>query len=221
MDAQRHFQPHDLLWAVDAVSFTSQDTFPDWSSSEWLSSAPAVVRREKVVDRDYLPVGLRGVTREQRHKAYLRWQGVARWVTPEMLSQAAVLEHARSLVRFAAIDTLLTIAPRLDALHLAWGPTGSVGFTLASGIVVLRAASDLDLLVRAPDMLDSHTIKALCAMESHASCRLDIQIDTGHGAFSVAEWARGERRVLLKTDTGPLLTHAPWSVGAAQGGSPA
>ncbi len=220
MDAEHLFKPHDLLWAVDASSFTSEEALPAWSSSEWLRYAPAVIRRERVADPDCLPVGLRGVTRDQRHKAYLRRDCVARWVSPEMLSQAVALDHTRSLARFAAIDTLIDIAPMLDALPLAWGPTGSVGFTLASGIVVLGPDSDLDLLVRAPRALDAGTINVLCAMETHASCRLDIQIDTGHGAFSFAEWVQGRRSVLLKTDAGPLLTHAPWSVGAGAIGRP-
>lgn len=211
MDAQPSFRPHDLLWAVDASAFASEEALPDWSSGEWVRIAPVVIRREKVADAGYLPVGLRGATREQRHKTYLRRDRVERWATPEMLSRAAALLRARCLARFAAIDTLIDIAPLLDAMHLAWGPTGGVGFTLASGIVVLHPGSDLDLVVRAPEVLDADTVKALCDIERHASCRLDIQIDTGHGAFSIAEWARGKQRVLLKTDAGPVLTHAPWS----------
>jgi len=213
MHPKRFFNPHDLLWGRDATSLTSEEDLPDWASSDWLRSAPTVVRREKVTDLDYIPVGLRGATREQRHMTYLRRDRVVRWVTPEMLSQAAILDNALRFGQFAAIDTLLKIARRLDALNLAWGPTGSVGFTLASGILAMRPSSDLDLVVRAPEMLDACTVKALCAMDSLASCRLDIQIDTGHGAFSIAEWAQGKRRVLLKTDSGPLLTRAPWCDG--------
>ncbi len=206
----RPFNPHDLLWAVDAASFSCTGDLPDWASSAWLAKVPAVVRREKIAALDCIPVGLRGTAREQRHGAYLRRDRMARRVTPEMLAQTGILDGARRFGRFDAIDTLLRIAPRLDALNLAWGPTGSVGFALASGISVIRSTSDLDLVVRAPVMPDAGTIKALRALDSHASCRLDIQIDTGRGAFSVAEWFQGKRRILLKTDSGPLLTDSPW-----------
>jgi len=209
-DTGCRFNAHDLLWVADPASYSSESDMPAWATGAWLSKAPAVVRRDKRTDPDCIPVGMRGATREQRHKAHLRRGSVARWATPEMLTQAAVLDDARRLAQFAAIDALLKIAPVLDALQLAWGPTGSVGFTLASGIVVLRPTSDLDLVIRAPQALERGMIDALCAMHAHAHCRLDMQIDTGHGAFSLAEWAQGRRQVLLKTDSGPVLTDTPW-----------
>ncbi|MBO4790273.1 MAG: hypothetical protein J5492_04590 [Oxalobacter sp.] len=50
-------------------------------------------------------------------------------------------------------------------------------------------------------------------------CRADIQVETPLGAFSLKEWLREETgRVLLKTNTGPVLTAAPWGeVGVSDG----
>ncbi|KAB8058278.1 malonate decarboxylase holo-ACP synthase, partial [Janthinobacterium sp. FT14W] len=113
----------------------------------------------------------------------------------------------------AALDALRQVAPLLDATGWAWGPTGGVGFALASGLPVLRADSDLDLVLRIaapPDGAQADALRAIAATVT--ACRLDMQIDTGHGGFAYAEWAAGRGRVLLKTDQGPVLTATPWEL---------
>ena len=168
------------------------------------------MRRESVREPGCIPVGLRGHTRSQRHKAYLSRQAAGKCVSPELLavSQAWLAPHR--LGALPALAALASLAPTLAAMGLPWGPTGSVGFALASGLPVLRPDSDLDLLVRAFEPLTAAQTQLLHALRASAPCRIDLQIDTGHGAFSLSEWSRGHRRVLLKTDLGPLLTDDPW-----------
>jgi phosphoribosyl-dephospho-CoA transferase len=55
---------------------------------------------------------------------------------------------------------------------------------------------------------------ALAEVQRHPACRIDIQIETGHGAFALAEWARDGGRVMLKTNDGPLLCANPWELEA-------
>lgn len=207
------FRPHDLLWVTDTSALTAADPLPPWAAADWLACAPVVMRREKVVEAGSLPVGLRGKTRSQRCKAYLARDAVARCVTPEMLARDHVDGSETTLGDFAALAALRTLAPLLDATGLSWGPTGGVGFALASGLPVLRPDSDLDLVVRAFAPLGADVTKALRAMSLAITCRLDMQIETGHGAFSFAEWVMGHRRVLLKTEIGPFLTDDPWNQG--------
>jgi len=207
------FSPHDLLWMADRHGLTDDGALPSWASADWLICAPAVVRREKVFDPHRIPVGLRGKTRSQRFKSYLDRVAVARCIKPEMLVPHVVRDPGFYAGKFAAVDMLLKLIPVLDAIGLRWGPTGGVGFALASRLSVLRPDSDLDLVVRAFHPLDAEVTKTLQAASLSAACRLDIQIDTGHGAFSLAEWAVGRRRVLLKTDVGPFLTDDPWNQG--------
>jgi phosphoribosyl-dephospho-CoA transferase len=107
------------------------------------------------------------------------------------------------------IAALRALAPRLDALDIDWGPAGGAGYWLACGLPVLRATSDLDLLVRLPRRPAAAVLAALTALQDGQPCRIDIQIDTGIGGFALAEFARGGR-VLLKTDTGPRLVDDPW-----------
>ena len=202
------FKPHELLWATTAQALGA---VPGWATGEWLSRAPVVVRRETMV-AGRIPVGLRGKTRSERCGAYLHCDAVARCVTPEMLARAGV-DPCPVAGEVAALAAMRTLAPLLDATGLSWGPTGGVGFALASGLPVLHADSDLDLVLRASAPLGVDVAGALGALMHVVSCRLDLQIDTGHGAFSFAEWSAGHRRVLLKTDIGPFLTDDPWNLG--------
>jgi len=45
---------------------------------------------------------------------------------------------------------------------------------------------------------------------SHPACRCDVQMMTSLGGLALAEWARGDQRILLKTSQGPVLTEDPW-----------
>lgn len=205
------YRPHDLLWAP-ASSLQLSGEWLKWADAEWMRSAPLVVRRETTV-AEQVPVGLRGKARSQRSKGYVPRAAVQRCMSPELLA-AALPNRCACTKAFAALTALQVIAPALDAIGLAWGPTGGVGFFLATGLPVLRSDSDLDLVVRAPQPLGSAQAMALAEVQRHSACRIDIQVDTGHGAFALAEWARDGGRVMLKTNDGPLLCTNPWQLEA-------
>ena len=198
------WRAHDLLWLDGLPDGAS---LPAWADSVWLQAAPLVVRRASTAP-GLIPVGVRGRLRSERHACEVDAAAVVRRVTPEMLAHAPVPDFA-----CAALDALRQVAPLLDATGWAWGPTGGVGFALASGLPVLRADSDLDLVLRIgapPDAAQANTLRAIAATVT--ACRLDLQIDTGRGGFAYAEWAAGRSRVLLKTDHGPVLTATPWGL---------
>jgi phosphoribosyl-dephospho-CoA transferase len=168
-----------------------------------------VVRRQAVTDRTIVPVGLRGKTRSQRCAAYASASEVQRIVTPEQIAQERRwLEHP-DCARLPALRMLRHAARLLDFTRLAWGVTGGAGFTLATGLGVLRPDSDLDLLIRAPSSLDGKTVAGVAA--SLVSAGMDIQVETRSGAFSLKEWRRTGGAVLLKTAFGPVLTTDPWA----------
>lgn len=202
---------HDLLWVSGLPEGAS---LPASADATWLQAAPLVVRRASTAP-GRIPVGLRGMLRSERHACEVAAAAVLRCVTPEML---AGLAHTPPPVpSCAALDALRQVAPLLDATGWAWGPTGGVGFALASGLPVLRADSDLDLVLRIaapPDAAQAEALRAIAATvtSSITACRLDLQIDTGRGGFAYAEWAAGRGRVLLKTERGPVLTAAPWEL---------
>jgi phosphoribosyl-dephospho-CoA transferase len=197
--------PHDLLFLRAGAAFVPGGDQPDWLDAAWTARAPLVVRRS-VAGAGLVPVGARGPQRNQRCAGVVAAADVVRRVTPDMLAGALPPASGDD---FPCIAALRALAPQLSALGLAWGPAGGAGFWLASGLPVLRASSDLDLLVRAPLPLDARVVAALCALQADSACRIDIQVDTGHGGFALSEYARGGR-VLLKTARGPVLVADPW-----------
>lgn len=205
------FRPHDLLWIADWHALQSVGPLPSWANGEWMAHAPVVVRRERIDGAARIPVGLRGRTRGERHAAYLEPGAVLRRLSPEMLAREAAWQRMPGPECIAAVAALKRIAPQLDASGLHWGPAGSVGYALACGLPVLRAESDLDLLVRCDTPPAPDQALQLQAMFEGHGCRIDVQIDTGHGGFALAEWLRGDGRVLLKTGMGPFLTSDPWN----------
>lgn len=192
-------RPHDLLFTHRPDAFAVDGARPDWLDPR----APLVVRRATTA-AGIVPVGARGLQRNERCKGTIGIGDVAAIVTPRMLA-----ERVRTLASdLPCIAALRALAPRLDALDVDWGPTGGAGFWLACGLPVLRPASDLDLLVRLPRR-PAAVLAALSALQDGQPSRIDIQVDTGAGGFALAEFARGGR-VLLKTDAGPRLVIDPW-----------
>ncbi|GAB98666.1 phosphoribosyl-dephospho-CoA transferase [Gordonia namibiensis NBRC 108229] len=121
-------------------------------------------------------------------------------VTPESLTCSI---STRSV---AAIHALRLARPLLDATGLGWGPTGSVGFELATGKPTATPDSDLDLLIRADDLRNElplltslhHQLRALPA-------RVDCLVETASGALALAELADSRTDLLLRTPGGPCL----------------
>ena len=196
------FRPHDLLWLH--ASCAPDGTLPGWAVADW----PLVVRRAEPRANERIAVGVRGRDRAQRHASWVAAADVARALSPEVLARQASEACAGSAV--AALEALRTLAPYLDEIGLPWGPAGSTGFALATGAPVLRADSDLDLLVRAPAAPSAAQLARLNALQGRVACRLDIQVDTGAGGFALNEWLAGRRQVLLKTARGPVLVADPW-----------
>ena len=207
----QNLRPHDLLWLKPTAMLAGGDAdfvVPDWVDPQW----PVVVRR--AISQGQLPVGLRGPLRSQRCAALVGPQAVQRSVTPEFLQQSQCWLLQPVLASDAPVVLLVQLHTLLQHLGLDWGPTGSVGFALATGYPVLRRESDLDLVVRAPHPLTAQQIMLLQQVldkQSPHSCRIDLQIDTGHGGFAFSEWLRASGKILLKTNAGPVLTDHPWA----------
>ena len=205
------YRPHDLLWPVAASALIFSEPPPPWATPDWLAVAPVVVRRATLVDPAQVPVGLRGATRSERCAARLAVGDVERAVTPEAI--AGSIAHSAQVREspLACLQTLARLGPALDALPLAWGVTGSVGFSLASGFDVLRPDSDLDLILRAPLAADADALRAAAQLLCGLDARVDAQVETPFGAFALQEWIRTGGPVLLKTCRGPVLTDDAWS----------
>ena len=195
-------RPHDLLWLRDRASL--HGITDAWVETLWHSGLPVVVRRD--VDGERIPVGVRGMRREQRAAGWVAAEAVVKRVTPEDLTDLNLLLRS-PFVSQQPVQAAIQLAQR--RWPWAWGVTGSTGYALATEIPVLHAASDLDLTLRAPEPLQPAQFAAWQALIEQLPCRADTQVETPAGAFSLNEWLR-DGRVLLKTNQGPRLVRDPW-----------
>ncbi|AOE82698.1 malonate decarboxylase holo-ACP synthase [Pseudomonas sp. TCU-HL1] len=195
-------KPHDLLWGMTTDQLPAD--VPAWAQQALAAGHPVVVRRA-LCEPGRVAVGIRGTRRDQRFAATMPIHSIQRALSPEQL-------RPRAAADFPALRALETVAPILAATGLPWGPTGSVGFQLATGIAVLHQASDLDLILRTPDFFDRQHARALLAALADAPCRIDLQLETPNGAVALREWAGEARRVLLKCAEGARLVDNPWLV---------
>lgn len=196
-------RPHDLIWLTsrDALEGITES----WVESAWHAGMPVVVRRD-VDNEGRIPVGVRGLRRDQRAAGWVKPENVLRVVSPEELCVTADLLRS-PFVTQPPVQVALQLAQQ--AWPWTWGITGSTGYALATGIPVIHADSDLDLLIRAPHAVAPDAFAGWQLQLGRALCRADTQVDTPEGGFALAEWLR-DGKTLLKTRRGPRLVADPW-----------
>ncbi|WP_435951951.1 malonate decarboxylase holo-ACP synthase [Dryocola sp. BD626] len=199
-------RPHDLLWLNDRNAL--EGVSEEWVASQWRPALPVVVRRDVHHD-GRIPVGVRGMRRDQRAAGWANAGGVKRILSPEALASREVLVNS-PFVSMPPVQGAIQLA--LREWPWVWGITGSVGYALATEVPVLHADSDLDLLIRCPQPVAPDVLAQWQQVISQLLCRADTQIETPNGAFALAEWLR-DGRVLLKTSGGPCLVTDPWMSG--------
>ena len=209
MEAPNISPPH-LLKIGSAADLCSVQILPAWARAP-LESACWVVARRALPREGMVPVGVRGTSRDQRFAAYLPIQAVLDRVTPEQLVRHRAwrsVRHGRDLPAFQALDLICGIMSGFD---LSWGPTGSVGFEIATGFPAATPNSDLDLLIRAPHELPPDLCRRLSVqLCERLPVRADAQIETGTGAIALIEYAHGRLPIIFRSSAGPKLVYHPW-----------
>jgi phosphoribosyl-dephospho-CoA transferase len=194
-------EPQALSWensGLDAMA-------PDWTTDA-LRRQPFVVVRRNSQRHGWLPVGIRGGLRSQRAAAWLPVNAVRTFITPPMLAAQRGWRNAGSLQSpaVAVLDEVEAIVTT-HGFAGVWGPGGSVGAELASGVVCTHAGSDLDLLLYADAVLDKTAAGDLHAQLSQLPVRIDTLIEMPQGGVALADLAGDADRVLLRTAHGPRL----------------
>ncbi|MDT7761296.1 MAG: phosphoribosyl-dephospho-CoA transferase [Mycobacterium sp.] len=193
-------RPYDLL-RLSGAHVLPPDA-PPWASSA-LIAAPWVVVRRAAAPMGRIGVGVRGTSRSERYATDVDPDDVREVVAPEDLAHVAP-PSGREL---AVMCTLHAVRPLLDDTGLTWGPTGSVGFELATGACTATPESDLDLLIRVPDGSPA-TLNLLAAAYGELrrlAVRVDCQVETPTGAVALAELVGGQSDVMVRTAEGPRL----------------
>jgi phosphoribosyl-dephospho-CoA transferase len=201
-------RPHDMLRLTSGAGLRHGESVPAWVPTS-LFRAPWVVVRRAREPAGLIPVGVRGSTRAQRFAALLAPDAVAARVTPEDLIAERVWHHMPRARRLGPLRVLDTVDELFSSFGLAWGPTGSVGFELATGVAAAGTASDLDVVVRAPEPLPLRNAREIADNLNRLPVRVDAQLDAPAGVVTLADYVRGGR-ILLRTPDGPILTRDPW-----------
>ncbi|WP_260284885.1 malonate decarboxylase holo-ACP synthase [Peribacillus aracenensis] len=193
--------PHDLLRIKGAEELISQTPPPNWVA-ESLAISPFVVIRRSHASKGQVAVGVRGPERNKRFAAFLPVDSILTRISPERLAQDKGWQnHSKKI--FQCLDR---VSDLLDQASLKWGPTGSVGFELATGQEVVTEKSDIDIVIR---ISEEFTINFAQKIENGLKknpFRIDVQLETKVGAFSLSEYANSKgKAVLFRTMDGPFL----------------
>jgi phosphoribosyl-dephospho-CoA transferase len=209
---------HALLRVMDPGAVVFEAPRPHWAPAA-LQLAPWVVVRRAAPRLGVWPVGVRGGQRQQRSAAWLPHRAILECITPQLLAATRAWRQRTRTPATPAIAALDEVAAILAAHGFAgrWGPGGSVGFELASGVPSTTPGSDLDLVLSADEPLARADAIRLHADLSDLPVRIDLLLETPHGAAVLAEYAQGRGTTLLRSAQGPRLVRDPWSAGAADG----
>jgi phosphoribosyl-dephospho-CoA transferase len=211
---------HALLRVADLDALTWEAHRPQWASAA-LQLAPWAVVRRAAPRLKVWPVGVRGGQRRQRCAAWLPDRAIQDCITPQMLAAKRAWRQRPSATLTPAVAALDEVAAILVAHGFAgrWGPGGSVGFELASGVPSTTSGSDLDLVLSADEPMARSEAVSLHADLSKLAVRIDLLLETPYGAVALAEYAKGAGATLMRSVQGPRLVRDPWSAGSSQGGT--
>lgn len=201
---------NDLLRIKDAGNLVG-----DFKNASWVygaaKKAPLVVVRRAPYMNGLIPVGIRGKDRNERMAAFILYSDISEVITPEQLAEGKLWRKNKHMKETQMFKTLESVNVILEGYGMTWGPTGSVGFELASGISVINKNSDLDIVIRVPNFLTVETAKSLEVKLLSIPAKMDVQLETSKGSIALAEYARELSPVLIRTVYGPRLIKNPWS----------
>jgi phosphoribosyl-dephospho-CoA transferase len=200
---------HDLIKVKGLPSFLETVVSEMWVE-EAIMYAPFVVVRRAPIEDGKIPFGIRGQSRSQRYADHLDSHEVEEVFSPERLANEKGWRNNPRLEEIQVLQDLHVVDEILANYQLTWGPVGSAGFELASGLPTLTTNSDLDLIIRTPHSLSLEIANQLYDELSKIRVRIDVQLETPSGAIALAEYCQGPTQVLLRTKKGPVLTSDPW-----------
>jgi phosphoribosyl-dephospho-CoA transferase len=202
---------HSLLRLSSADALQWESEPPEWTL-ESLRRAPFVVVRRPPPRIETFPVGIRSAARSQRAAAWVPIGAVKECITPQMLAAQRAWRQRRDFAIMPAVAALEEAAAIFDGHGMAgrWGPAGSVGFELASGVPSTTPTSDLDIVLGAAASMARADAARLHAELSALMVRIDVLLETPNGAVALAEYAKSAGAILLRSPQGPRLSSDPW-----------
>jgi phosphoribosyl-dephospho-CoA transferase len=198
---------HDFLWISGGAELLSPEE-PAWARDALTRAALVVVRRAEGPP-GFIPVGIRGRGREHRHAAFLRTSDVLARRSPESLAEDRAWHQPWVTIPSTLLEALELMSDFSERRHLVWGPIGSVGYYLATGMPATRVTSDLDVVISCTAFLNRASLRALDDAIHHCRARVDVILEGPAGAVALGEYLQ-DREVLTKTTRGPRIAAFTW-----------
>lgn len=200
---------HDLLQLDSDSLHSTYIGAPSWVR-QTLTACPWVVVRRAEALAAQIAVGVRGTLRSERWGCFILKDMIRQLLKPCQL--LAFAQSSALSPRTPPFTTLQQLIERWRGLTLPWGPTGSVGFELATGWPVTTSSSDLDVAIRANVRISLEQARSLYEWATGLETKVDIRVETPVCGFSLEEFAgRGPAAILLRVPRGIVLAKDPWS----------
>ncbi len=168
---------HDIVKFSSINQLIGLTTIPIWVAHSQAATCYGVVRRAPITNQ-LVPIGLRGSARHERYGAKIQKQYILEIIAPDSLIEP--LDNFKNK-RFYSL--LNDIRHKFNPYKINGGPTGSVGFELATGIHVTSITSDLDLLIHM-EVIDEVLLHEIGNLLADSRIIIDPQIEIpGIGAF--------------------------------------
>jgi phosphoribosyl-dephospho-CoA transferase len=205
---------HDLILLRTGSAIISADGDPACPDLTLNQHPWVVVRRGRISD-ELIPIGVRGPERNERCAGFTRLSDVLEVRRPDQLRLQFAEDSRKGLQAFQSLSYLES---RLAGLDTIWGPGGSVGYELASGVPAVRSNSDLDFILFAPTELQITEARELWRMINSAPGKIDVLVETPLCGFSLKEFVTtAPRKILLRTNDGRILGSSPWNLSNREG----
>jgi phosphoribosyl-dephospho-CoA transferase len=201
-------QVHDLLQLDPDPLLQACIDAPNWARLA-LASCPWVVVRRAQAPTGQIAVGVRGSSRSERWGCFVSTELIIRVVSPAEL--LAVARSSAPGLRTPPFNALPWLIERWCDLTLPWGPTGSVGFELATGRQAATNLSDLDVAIRANARISVEQARWLYERATGLRTKVDIRVETPQCGFSLEEYACASSPILLRYPDSVRFGNDPWA----------
>lgn len=202
-------RPHDLI-EVSNLKYLSLNEDKEWVTASLRRTPFVVVRRAELLENGCIPVGIRGMERNQREAALLDPEGVCQLVSPYAIAERQIWNFLSATRRQQPVLQVLDLLAEI-MLDWRWGPVGSAGFEIVTQYPTVRETSDLDLVIDGSEAIDYAAAERLVHKLAHLDVRIDIQLEVKGGAYVLREiLERRTSTVVLRTSSGPKLVRNPW-----------
>lgn len=202
--------PHDLL----TITLEKDEllSFPKWAQLKLTEFQMVIITRQKPLSKDGVVVGVRGNQRNQRFAFEVDKQRIQKRVTPyEALEQFKFNQLPESRKDFPVFQALRNIQDK-QLLSSNFGITGSAGYEIVTGDMMVKETSDLDLVLNVAHQISLNELKKLWENVNQFSVHADVQLVNADRGFSLEEFVQQNgRSVLIKSGSGPFISNDPWN----------